>query len=265
MTGIASTGLIGASGVGSADDDGGLGGRNIDDFDVVDTNKLSENETDDALAVVKRSEIGSSFVDDVKDKHDLEEAGAFATRAITTDESVNEKNPVVVILGLESNEEGDETGIIYAVTIDDESGSRDTAIARGLVNTERDTDSGVFEVVDYAPDGEDGAKNTGTYELEPSPEDLPSSEKSSSSENLSTQSFHDNIGRETCIGVIITVCERFGDNVQRTQCVTVCTAAGPSGPVGYTACLAFCAAAVEVIQQHGCSAGGSILCGYIFD
>ncbi|AGB30296.1 hypothetical protein Natpe_0364 [Natrinema pellirubrum DSM 15624] len=253
ITGIASVGLIGVSGVGSATGDGELNSGDIDDLNVIDTNKLSESETEDALEVVKRSEIGNPFVDDVKDKHGLEEAGAFATQVITSNESINEKNPVVIIFGLKPKEETHKAGIIYAVTVDGESGGRNTAIARGMVSTEQAMDSGVSEVMDYAPDGENGAKSNGTYEVEPS------------SDNLSTQSFHDTIGQETCIAIIVTACEKFGDNIQRSQCAGVCTSVGPSGPVGYTACLAFCAAAVEVIQRHGCSAGGSALCSYIFD
>ncbi|RQG96724.1 halocin C8-like domain-containing protein [Natrarchaeobius oligotrophus] len=61
-----------------------------------------------------------------------------------------------------------------------------------------------------------------------------------------------------CIAVVSEVCDRYGDQVQRSACARICLRT--ANPVAAGGCAAFCLAVVEVIDRYGCQRSGDFLC-----
>ncbi|QLG49722.1 halocin C8-like domain-containing protein [Natrinema halophilum] len=270
---IPTIGLTAASGPSSASHTEGGNIRNINDLEVLDQEQVSDNQASQCLQIVKQSRIGEDFVNDIKNRYEVEVAGVTAFRVTTNSEWIEEKNPEIVLIGVGSKESNSAGGLIYGVIADSESAGRELVVVRGLI-VPRNGNNNVSiqhraqhgtKAIEHVPDDKKGSEIVDRHTLESLHGTGDENSPGTSHGGVSTQSFHGTIGTEVCIGIISLICEKYGSNVARTQCVPACGAVGPSGPFGYTACLAFCALAVKVISGKGCHVGGAVICQEIFE
>ncbi|AGB37338.1 hypothetical protein Natoc_1531 [Natronococcus occultus SP4] len=184
---------------------------------------------------------------------------SIAIELVTSDPSVNNRNPAILHLPLASDDEEytvDNGGVLMALVVDhgdDRVPIQAMGITREEAEDEISTQSsdGTEASVEMKVFGENETSGLGLLETTA---DTPAREDS-----VSTQSIHGSVGCEMCTTIIATACVG-SSRITQTSCAKAAVSAGAFNPWAGGAAAAFCLYVVQNATTLTCTAAPGTIC-----
>ncbi len=231
------------------------------DLEILDSAAKSHSEAHKDAHAVLDDETVTELSDEINSSTNfgLSDDAFIAIELVTSDPSVNNRNPAILHLPLASDDEEytvDNGGVLMALVVD-HGDDRVPIQAMGITREETEdkistqSSDGTEVSVEMKVFGENETSGLGLLETTA---DTPAREDS-----VSTQSIHGSVGCEMCTTIIATACVG-SSRITQTSCAKAAVSAGAFNPWAGGAAAAFCLYVVQNATTLTCTAAPGTIC-----